>query len=198
MSELFLSLLIFAAVATGSPGGATTLATASGAQFGLQRSLRLLAGVSLGLATLMVVVAGGLGSLVAAWPQFQLGLRLVGSAYLLWLAWTIARQAGPDVDAGAPTAPLGVAAGALLLWLNPKAWSMAVAAAGAYAGLAGNAAVLALLLGAVFGLAAAVSLTLWCTGGAWLARRLQTRRQWRVLNLVLGLLLVVSIVPMWR
>jgi len=202
MSELFLSLLIFAAVATGSPGGATTLATASGAQFGLQRSLRLLAGVSLGLAMLMAVVAGGLGSLVAAWPQFQLGLRLVGSAYLLWLAWTIARQAGPDVDAGveggAAAAPLGVAAGALLLWLNPKAWSMAVAAAGAYAGLAGNAAVLALLLGAVFGLAAAVSLTLWCTGGAWLARRLQTRRQWRALNLVLGLLLVASIVPMWR
>jgi threonine/homoserine/homoserine lactone efflux protein len=36
-------LILFAAVSTVTPGGATTLATASGAQFGFRRSVPLMA-----------------------------------------------------------------------------------------------------------------------------------------------------------
>jgi len=54
-----------------------------------------------------------------------------------------------------------------------------------------------MLLGSAFGFAAAVSLSLWCLAGMLLARLLRTERQWRVLNAGLGLLLVMSIVPMW-
>ncbi|TIX64054.1 MAG: LysE family translocator, partial [Mesorhizobium sp.] len=55
-----------------------------------------------------------------------------------------------------------------------------------------------LLLGAVFGLAAAFSLSLWCVAGTLLARLLKTERQWRALNIALGLLLAASILQMWR
>jgi threonine/homoserine/homoserine lactone efflux protein len=88
-------------------------------------------------------------------------------------------------------------AGLFLLWMNPKGWTMALAAAAAYAGLATSPIRLALLMGAVFGVAALVALLLWCTGGLMLARALQTERQWRVLNVTLGLLLAASIIPMW-
>ncbi|TIW67960.1 MAG: LysE family translocator, partial [Mesorhizobium sp.] len=50
----------------------------------------------------------------------------------------------------------------------------------------------------VFGLAAALSLSLWCVAGTLLARLLKTQRQWRALNIVLGLLLAASILQMWR
>ena len=75
---------------------------------------------------------------------------------------------------------------------------MALAAASAYAGLSDNPLRLALLLGAVFGLAATLSLTLWCLGGGWLSRVLKTKMQWRAINVTLGLLLAASVVPMWR
>ena len=56
---------------------------------------------------------------------------------------------------------------------------------------------LAGMLGGCFGLAAAASLTLWCTAGAVLARLLRSERRWRTLNGVLAAPLVLSIVPMW-
>ena len=85
----------------------------------------------------------------------------------------------------------------MLLWLNPKAWTIAIAAASAYAGLSDNPSYLALIAGTTFGLAAARSLTLWCLGGYWLARILKTENQWRAVNITLGLILAASIVPMW-
>ena len=101
MSELAISLLTFAVIATASPGGATTLATASGMRFGLTRSLPLVFGIAVGLASLVGIVAGGLGSLVMSWPALQFWLRLFGSAYLLWLAWTIGTAApGVGCDPG--------------------------------------------------------------------------------------------------
>jgi threonine/homoserine/homoserine lactone efflux protein len=197
MAELLLSLATFAVIATASPGGATTLATASGMRFGLVRSLPLLFGIAIGLASLVGVVAGGLGSLVMSWPPLQFWLRLVGSAYLLWLAWTIGRRGAPNTGGAQRERPIPFGGGFLLLWSNPKGWTMAVGAAGAYTALAHDPLHLGLLLAAVFGLAAIVSLLAWCSGGQLLGRALKTERQWRVVNIALALLLVASILPMW-
>lgn len=198
MTDLVLSLIAFALVATISPGGATTLAAASGAQFGLRRSIPLLGGIAVGLASLIGVVAGGLGSLFVSWPQSQLWLRLLGTAYLLWLAWTIARLGSPKSPSGAAATPIGFFTGLVMLWMNPKAWTMAAGAAGAYASLSDSPFALALLFSAVFGTAAGASLTLWCTCGAWLARALRTETQWRAVNLMLAATLASSIIPMWQ
>jgi threonine/homoserine/homoserine lactone efflux protein len=197
LSELLLSLVTFAVIATASPGGATTLATASGMRFGLTRSLPLLFGIALGLASLVGVVAGGLGSLVMSWPVLQFWLRLFGSAYLLWLAWTIGRRGAPNTDGAARERPIPFGGGVLLLWSNPKGWTLAVGAAGAYTALADDPVKLGLLLAAVFGICAIGSLLLWCSGGQVLARLLKTERQWRVVNVALALLLIASIIPMW-
>jgi threonine/homoserine/homoserine lactone efflux protein len=198
MSELLISHMAFATAATISPGGATTLATASGAQFGFVRSVPLMAGIAVGLATLVGAAALGLGSVTRALPQIELWLRIAGSAYLLWLAWTIGRQGAPGNKSSGPVAPIGFAAGLLLLWANPKGWTMAIAAAGTYARLADNPIALAAILGAVFGVSATLSLSIWCTGGVWLAHIISSETGWRALNVTLALLLAASIVLMWR
>jgi len=197
MSELMLSLVTFAVIATASPGGATTLATASGMRFGLSRSLPLLLGIAVGLASLVGAVAGGLGSLVMSWPVLQFWLRLFGSAYLLWLAWTIGRRGAPNTGGAVRERPIAFGGGFLLLWSNPKGWTLAVGAAGAYTALAEDPVKLGLLLAAVFGIAAIGSLLLWCSGGQLMARLLKTERQWRAVNIALALLLAASILPMW-
>ena len=195
-SDRVLPLILFVVVSTITPGGATTLATASGARFGFRRSVPLMAGITVGLASLAAAAAAGLAGLLLAAPSLQTAMRLAGSAYLLWLAWKIAGSGPPDLrtDIGVPTSLLG---GACLLWLNLKGWAMALGAAASFAALGSGPLQLAVLLGSAFGLAAAVSLSLWCLAGLLLARLLRTARQWRVLNAVLGLLLVMSIVPMW-
>ena len=89
-------------------------------------------------------------------------------------------------------------AGLLLLWANPKAWTLAFAVAGTYTKLADNPLALAVLVGGVFAVAASLSLTLWCLGGARLARAIRSERQWRALNIVFALLLAGSVILMWR
>ncbi|WP_218179678.1 LysE family translocator [Pseudomonas gingeri] len=183
-------------IATFSPGGATTLATASGANFGWVRSLPLLAGISFGLAIVAVAAAGGLGSLILAVPSLQLAMKLVGSLYLLWLAWQIAQRGEPG-RASVSEKPASFLTGIWMLLQNPKAWAMTLSAAASFASLTQGAASLALLLSLVFAVSCMCSLALWCVAGLALSRQLKSERQWRVLNMTLGGLLVASIVPIW-
>ena len=197
MTEMLLPLVLFTVVATITPGGATTLATASGAQFGFRGSVPLLAGIAVGLASLAATAAAGLAALLLATPVLEVAMKVIGSAYLLWLAWRIGSSGAPDTRAGGDPAPIGFWAGLLLLWLNPKAWAMTLGAAASFAALSANPLHFALLLGVVFGAAAIGSLSLWCMGGLLLARTLRAEWQWRVVNAMLGLLLAASVAPMW-
>ena len=75
---------------------------------------------------------------------------------------------------------------------------MAISAAATFARLADSPIVLAMLLAAVFGMSAVLSLAIWCTGGVWLSRTIRSERGWRLLNLMLAALLAASIALMWR
>lgn len=194
--EPLIPLILFALVATATPGAATTIATASGAQFGFRRSIPVMLGSACGLAALGLTSGAGLAGLLLAVPTVQGAMKLAGSAYLIWLGWKISRSGAPR-PLTEQARPIRFMGGASLLWLNPKGWAMTLSAAASFAALAGGPGQLGLLLGVTFGLAALGSLFLWCVAGLLLRRLLQSERQWRVLNIMLGLLLVASIIPMW-
>lgn len=192
----FLSLALFVAVSTITPGGATTLATASGVHFGYRRSIPFMGGIALGLAIMAASAAAGLGGVLLAFPALQLAMKGIGTLYLLWLSWKIARSGSPQLHAeiARPTSFLGAV---WLVWQNPKGWAMTLGAAASFASLAAGPVGLALMLGASFGVAALLSLSLWCVAGLLLARLLRTEAQWHMLNAVLGALLAVSILQLW-
>ena len=192
----FLPLAMFAVTSTITPGGATTLATASGAHFGLRRSVPLIAGVAVGLASMAAAAAAGLAGLLLAEPSLEIAMKAIGSTYLLWLAWKIGRSSPPHLRSGLAK-PIRFLGGVWMLWHNPKGWAMTIGAAASFAGLESGPLRLAALLGPAFGVAAALSLLTWCMAGQVLARLLRTDRQWQMLNAVLGVLLVGSILPMW-
>ena len=194
--EDFWPLVAFAAVSTITPGAATTLATASGAHFGFRRSLPLMSGAAAGLAGVAAAAAAGLAGLLLAEPSLQIAMRAIGSAYLVWLAWRIGRSGPPRLRTN-PGRPASFIGGVWLLLYNPKAWAMTLGAAASFATLASGPIRLAVLLCLTFGVTAAASLSLWCIAGQLLARTLRSDAQWRALNAGLGVLLVVSIVPMW-
>jgi len=192
----YLPLFLFVIVSTVTPGGATTLATASGAHFGYRRSLPYMAGIAVALASMAAAAAAGLGGILLALPALQLGMKAIGSLYLVWLASRIGRSGPPHLGAQLRK-PTGFASGVWMLWHNPKGWAMTLGASASFAALAPDPLRLGALLGASFGLAAIVSLSIWCLAGLLFARLLRTDLQWRLLNGTLALLLVISIIPMW-
>src|SRR5262249_46169027 len=125
--ELLGPLVLFAAAVTLTPGPNVVLITASAANFGFRRTIPQMCGIALGFG-LMVMAAGlGLAGLVHAEPRLHSALKYAGAAYLVYLAWRIARgDAGSGASARAR--PIGFLEAGLFTWINPKAWVAAVGA----------------------------------------------------------------------
>jgi threonine/homoserine/homoserine lactone efflux protein len=195
-SAEYLPLALFVIVSTITPGGATTLATASGAHFGYRRSLPLISGIAIGLGSMAASAAAGIGGIILAFPSLQIAMKVLGTLYLMWLAYKMTLSGSPRQQTAAAR-PTGFVSAIWLVWHNPKGWAMTLGAAASFAALSAVPWYLGMLLGMSFVAGATISLSLWCLAGLLLARLLKTDTQWRVLNFTLGLLLAVSIIPMW-
>lgn len=119
------TLLLFCTAMSFSPGPNTTLATALAANHGLKRALRFCFAVPAGWTLLMLASGLGLGALVTGAPVLRWAVKLAGAAYMVWLAWKLARtQHLAQVD----TSLLDVTflQGVTLQFLNIKAWMLAL------------------------------------------------------------------------
>ena len=100
------ALLAYATAMAFTPGPNTTLSTAMAANHGLRHAMRFVLAVPFGWCLLLVACAAGLGTLVTTVPALAAAIRVVGAAYMLWLAWRLARRVAPGV-AGAAGAAQG-------------------------------------------------------------------------------------------
>jgi threonine/homoserine/homoserine lactone efflux protein len=140
------ALLVLATVASFSPGPNTTLSTALAANLGLRRAMRFVLAVPLGWGVLLSLCAGGLGALVVALPPLRWGIQAGGVAYLLWLAFKLARSSTLQ-QASAAQLRVTFWQGVMLQFLNIKAWMLALTVvAGWLAGRPDAAARFALIL----------------------------------------------------
>ena len=86
MSQV-VALLAFAFVGTVSPGPNNTVLWASGLRFGFRRTVPHVLGTAFGIGLLVVAVAAGIGALSEVVPAAELVLKIVGSLYLLYVAY---------------------------------------------------------------------------------------------------------------
>ena len=115
------ALLLFCAAMSFSPGPNTTLSTALAANHGLRRALRFCLAVPAGWTLLMLATGLGLGALVTGVPALRWGVKGLGIAYLLWLAWRLA-QASALGQADARRLNVSFMQGVALQFVNIKAW----------------------------------------------------------------------------
>jgi threonine/homoserine/homoserine lactone efflux protein len=129
-TEEFAALLTFATAMSFTPGPNTMLATALAANFGLRRTLRFIVAVPAGWTLMMLASGLGLGALVLALPALRGLIKVVGVAYLVWMAW---RLMGLRTLAAAAVPPqVGFWQGVGLQFVNVKAWMLALALAGGW------------------------------------------------------------------
>lgn len=113
--------LLSATALLGSPGPGIAALVAVGRAEGFIRGLRYYAGLQVGLAVAAGLSAGGLISVLRAFPAAMTTMTWLATAYLVYLAYRIATAPVGTAQAGIRTPPSAVA-GLLLGTTNPKAY----------------------------------------------------------------------------
>ncbi len=194
--ETLVALTGFAFVTSATPGPNNLMLMASGAQFGMRRTVPHMLGISVGFSVMCLLVGLGVAGVIFAVPMADLVLKLLSAAYMLWLAWKIARAGAPG-EGRAAARPMSFAAAAGFQWVNPKAWAMALGAIALYAPDRSLAALGGVAL--VFGLVNLPTVSLWAAAGQGLRRVLTNAARQRVFNWTMAGLLVASLLPvLWR
>lgn len=186
------ALALFAFVSSITPGPNNVMLWASGLNFGFRRTLAHIAGVNIGFTSLLVATALGLGAVFQRVSWLSPTLRIVGSAYLIYLAYRVAtagRTGERDV-----AKPLSFGEAAAFQYVNPKAWVMGVTAVGTFLDADASLPVQVLTLAAVFGIVNLPCICTWAYAGTAIGRVLTDDRRRRIVNGFLGLLLVGTVV----
>lgn len=193
-AEYYIGLLAFTFAVSITPGPNNLMLLASGLNHGVRRSLPHFAGIALGFAIMIIIIGLGFDALLAEFPEVFITIKILGVSYLVFLAWKIA-NAGRQSASDELKKPFSFFQAAAFQWVNPKAWVMAVTAITAFTVqdrmLESVAAVsLAYLLACCFGPG------IWLVAGRSLQQFLKEDKRLRFFNITMGILLVMSVIPM--
>ncbi|HJQ56565.1 MAG TPA: LysE family translocator [Vineibacter sp.] len=194
MHDLLGPLVLFAAAMCLTPGPNVVMVTASAANFGFRRTIPQMLGITIGFAAMVLAAGFGLAGLFHAEPRLHTLLKYGGVAYLLYLAWRIARA---DATSGGArrAAPFGFIEAFLFTWVNPKGWVSAIGALSAYSTVGGDILLQTSIIAGVLAAACFVSVVVWAAIGAAIARLLADGRIRRAFNVSMAGLLVLSLLP---
>jgi threonine/homoserine/homoserine lactone efflux protein len=193
MDSILLSLLGFSVAMYITPGPNNVMVAASAANHGIRATVPHMLGIVVGFAMMLTLVCAGLGSALISWPLLLPLFRWAGAAWLVWLAWQIARAQAPGE--GGRTRVLGFVGAMGFQWINPKAWLIAIGAAGEY--LSPHQPLVA-QLARIFIVFLAVGMPcvlVWALLGSGAGRLLRSHVQLRAFNVAMAVLLVLSVLP---
>ena len=146
----------------------------------------------------MVIAVGlGIASLFVQFPVLHVIMKLIGAAYLSYLAYKIASTPVSEVSesTGKPFSFLQAAA---FQWVNPKAWVLAVGATVTYTVISDSYVLQVLTIALIFLIFGSPCVMLWLWFGASLKTILQNPGNVRIFNISMALLLMGSLIPVFN
>lgn len=190
----FLPFLLFAFVASITPGPTNILVLTNSSRHGLLRTAPIVLGACGGAALLVLMVGTGLGDVLARHVQIQTVMSWIGIAWLTWLAWQIFTAPAEAVDPYQPNRGprLGLWGAASLQLVNPKTWMMALAVVSVFAGTDADRLVRVAWLSLMFFLVSIPCMSAWAYLGVSAAKFCRSAQSMRRFNQVMAVLLLVS------
>lgn len=192
--ETLYGLALFALVSSVTPGPNNFMLLSSGVNFGFRRTIPHMLGISGGFFSLLLGVGLGLGTMLKAFPVMELGLKIAGGSYLLYLAYKTAMSRKMAQVEGAAK-PMSFVAAAMFQWVNPKAWVMAITAMAVFTN-ADAPYVSVAIVAAIFTIVNLPSVSIWTSFGTSLRRWLADPVRLKWFNMVMGVALALTIIPM--
>ena len=137
-------------------------------------------GITFGFGSMVLATGLGLAGVVHAEPRLHAVLKYAGAAYLLYLAWRIARA--DAASASARARPIGFVEATLFTWMNPKAWVSALGAAAAFTTVGGDMLWQSAVIAGVLAAFCLLSVAIWAGFGTVIGRYLADPRARRRLQ----------------
>ncbi|WP_299201507.1 LysE family translocator [uncultured Amphritea sp.] len=189
--SIILSMSTFALAASISPGPVNLVCLSCGTRYTISTGLVFVTGATLGFIALFIAIGLGLYTTLEAIPALNSILRWGGVIFLLYLSFKLAVFDGKLSENQSDQAP-SLITGAMMQWLNPKAWLASASGIGAYTN--GNDIQQVLLFAAIYLPICWLSLGSWVYAGAFLQRYVNQPSILKVINRILAALLVLSAV----
>ena len=194
MAIEFIPLASFAVVTTFTPGPNNITSASMGVLYGYRETVRYLTGIMVGFFFIMLLCAYVSSALLNTIPSLEPILRVIGAAYILWLAIGTARSSYAFDHSEAT--PMGFKKGFFLQTLNPKVAVYGLTLYSTFlSSAAGNYFVLA-VFALLFAIIAFCATSTWAFCGAAIRQHLHQPRLRMLINTVLVLLLVYTAIEL--
>ncbi len=188
------SFSLFAFVSAFTPGPNNIMLAASGANFGLRRTMPHIMGICAGFLSMVIAASLGLTSMFQAIPELVITFKIGGTLFILYLAWKIATALPPEQrpELGQPLSFTGAA---LFQLINPKAVVVIISAISTYSNASANPVHTSIVIFTIFAVVTIASTILWGYGGELLGKLLKKPLHLRIFNASMACLLLVTLLP---
>ncbi|AZF47413.1 LysE family translocator [Pseudomonas sp. R2-7-07] len=187
-----LPFILFAFVASITPGPTNILVLSNSARYGFKAALPIILGACLGAAGIVLLVGSGVGQSLVHLPKVQSAMQWAGVAWLSYLAWQIFSAPVEALDVQSTQKRLGFSGAASLQLINPKTWMMALAVVSVFAGNGAERQSQVMTLSMVFFLISLPCLATWAVLGAGSSQFLRSPSAMQRFNRCMALLLLGS------
>jgi threonine/homoserine/homoserine lactone efflux protein len=123
-------LIVLMFVSSITPGPNNLMLMLAGTRFGFLKTVPHLVGVTAGAVLVICLTYCGLGAMMLGHPRLVSAMTVACGVYLLWMARALllpAAPSAPDAQTSG-TRPLRLHEAMLFQFVNPKVWTMALAA----------------------------------------------------------------------
>ena len=195
MHPEILSIALFWFVAAFTPGPNNVVASYSGFNFGITKTIPLILGVTLGFTSLIFFLTIGLKNVFKIFPILQNILKYLGTLFLLYLAYKISfSKSSKEEEKKNPVTFFDTY---FFQFLNPKGVLFGIIIVSTYLELGENYlsyAIQIVLLAFIF---SSTSITLWTFIGKFLRKFATNDKFINYFNYAMSLLLLLSIVTIY-
>ena len=195
MHPEILSISLFWFVTAYTPGPNNVVASYSGFNFGVKKTIPHILGVTLGFTSLVIFLSIGLINVFKLFPIIQTVIKYLGTLFLIYLAYKIAFS----VNSGDTKKenPVKFIETFLFQYLNPKGVTVAIIVVSTYVELGENYLNYATQIVFLAFLFSITSITLWTCVGRFLRKFATNDKFIKYFNYVMSTLLLLSIITFY-
>jgi len=195
MHPEIVSIALFWFVAAYTPGPNNVVASYSGFNFGIIRTIPHILGVTIGFTSLVLFLTVGLINVFKLFPMIQEIMKYLGTLFLIYLAYKIASSSVSD-DTKKEN-PVKFIETFLFQYLNPKGVMVAIIVVSTYVELGENYISHATQVVFLAFLFSSTSITLWTFIGKFLRKFATNEKFIKYFNYAMSMLLLLSIITFY-